>query len=178
MASFFDEPMNVNHHEQYFYFLDTMERMIDFAFTHGTSQDALEIRKLVFLEEQGFKTDWEAIDETAWCLVLYWNQKPIATASFFPEDPETFHLRRVAVLQAFRHQKVGSYLLRFAETKIKDLGGRKVTCFAQLDKVGFYEKNGYQATRDGEVTYEENVPHLRMEKIIVKSRHSEPAKNR
>ena len=151
--------------------------MIDYRFSRGTTLDAFAVRKKVFMDEQGFSYDEEPFDKTAWCLVIYWNNAPIATASFYPEDPETFHLRRVSVLAEFRHHKIGSYLLRFAEAKIKELGGRKVICLVQEDKVSFYQRNGYLVAHDDEVVYEENVPHLWMEKVIVKPRYPYASKN-
>lgn len=139
--------------------------MIEPKFSLGLPADAQRIREKVFMEEQGFKNEIiPGDDEGAWCLVLYLNGTPIATGRIKEEDPETFHIGRVAVLKEYRGKKVGTYLLKFLETKIMELGGRKAVLGAQIDKKGFYEKCGYAS--EGEIFYDEGHPHIHMSKTL------------
>jgi predicted GNAT family N-acyltransferase len=144
--------------------------MITPRFTYGLSDDAKMIRQKVFVEEEGFREEFEEQDKTAWHLVLYRDGMPIATGRILKEDPETYRIGRVAVLKEYRGHQVGRYLMRFLETKITELGGRRAILDAQADKKGFYDKCGYGVSGDGEIFYEEGYPHIRMEKSLGKDK--------
>jgi predicted GNAT family N-acyltransferase len=141
--------------------------MIEAKFTHGLNADAKNLRQEVFVEEQGYQEEFEEVDKTAWHLVLYLNGAPIATGRILEEDPETYRIGRVTVKKAFRGHKVGTYLMKFLETKIRELGGRWAILDAQLEKKGFYEKCGYHVSDEGEIFYEEGHPHIRMAKLLI-----------
>ncbi|MDY5441279.1 MAG: GNAT family N-acetyltransferase [Candidatus Enteromonas sp.] len=140
--------------------------MIRPVFHYGTTPEAKAIREQVFIVEQGFQNEYDEFEDSSWCLVLFLDETPIATGRIRALDPATYAVERIAVLPAFRGQKVGTYLLRFLETKIKTLGAYKARLNSQADKVGFYQKQGYQIQGDGEVFYEENCPHVAMEKDL------------
>lgn len=145
--------------------------MIQARFSLGLSDDARQIRKTVFQDEQGFQNEFVPGDEEgAWCLVLYRDLKPIATGRIKEETPEIYHIGRVAVLKEYRHKKIGTYLLKFLETKIRELGGRVAVLNAQYDKKGFYEKCGYSLDGDGEVFLDEGCPHVHMTKTLQSKR--------
>ncbi len=140
--------------------------MITYKFFKGLPDDAKIIRNTVFVKEQGFAEEFiPGEDDNAICLVIYLDDKPIATGRILKEDPETYHIGRVAVLKSYRNQKVGSTVLSFLETKIKEIGGRKATIGSQLDKKEFYEKCGYRVI-NSHIYYEENVPHIMMGKLL------------
>ena len=142
--------------------------MIEAKFSLGLPADARMIRQRVFVEEQGYQHEFVGDDDPCWCLVLYYNKTPIATGRLLEIDPETYRIGRVAVLPEYRHKKIGTYVLKFLEVKIKTLGGHKAVLHAQLDKKGFYEKCGYSPNADGEIDYDEGHPHLMMEKELKK----------
>ena len=141
--------------------------MIKPVFTFGTSEEAKAIRTRVFIEEQGFQEEFDAYEDSSWCLVLFLDGLPIATGRIHPLDPEHFQIERVAVEKPFRGKSVGTYVVKFLCTKIKTLGGRIASLNAQLDKMGFYEHLGFRAIGDGEVFFEEGVPHIAMEKVLI-----------
>ena len=125
------------------------------------------IRQEVFVDEQGFTEEFE-VDESGYIhLVLFLDEAPIATARIKKLDPEKYQLQRMAVRKPFRSLKIGTYTLKFCQTKIKTLGGREVVLEAQLDKADFYAKNGYKPI-DGEVVYDQGYPHIWMRKVIVR----------
>jgi predicted GNAT family N-acyltransferase len=140
--------------------------MVEPKFSLGLPTDAQMIRQKVFVEEQGYQHEFVGDDEGCWCLVLYFNNAPIATGRIKEIDPETYRIGRVAVLKEYRGKKIGTYVLKFLETKIKTLGGRKVILGAQLDKKVFYEKCGYRLSADSEVFTDEGHPHVWMEKTL------------
>jgi predicted GNAT family N-acyltransferase len=142
--------------------------MIEPKFSIGLTPDARKIRMAVFVEEQGYQNEFDDDDQTAWHLVLYSDNIPMGTARLLEVDPETYRIGRVAVLSQYRHRKVGSYLVKFMETKARTLGARKVILGAQLDKAPFYQKLGYSPNAEGEVYLDEGHPHIMMEKILVK----------
>lgn len=142
--------------------------MINQKFTFGLNEDAKRIRHEVFVEEQGFSptTDIDEHDEHSWHVVIYIDGYPVSTGRVFPEDPETFHVGRLAVRKNFRHMKIGTYTMKFLMTKAKTLGARKIVLGAQLDKTGFYETLGFRKDPNGEIYFEEGVPHIRMVKKL------------
>ena len=144
--------------------------MIKEKFTIGLNEDAKEIRNEVFTLEQGFdpNIDIDEIDKEAHHVVLYLDGYPIATGRCFKIDPETYGIGRVAVRKQFRGKKIGTYILKFLETRIKSLGGRKALIHSQYDKRGFYYKNGYRYEKDALIFLEEGVEHISMYKILVR----------
>ena len=147
--------------------------MIEERFTLGLSKDAEEIRNEVFTLEQGFapEIDIDDKDPVAWHVVLYLDGYPISTGRIYEEDPETYHLGRLAVRKSFRGQKVGTYTMKFLMTKAKTLGARKVVLGAQIDKVPFYKKLGFRQVPYSEVFLDGGRPHLMMYKVLTKKRN-------
>lgn len=142
--------------------------MVEAKFYFGVPKDARTIRDEVFTLEQGFSDDieYDEHDSECWHVVVYLDGYPISTGRVFAEDPETYHIGRLAVRKAYRGQKVGTYTMKFLETKAKTLGARKLMLGAQLDKAGFYEKNGFRKNPTGEIYEEEGVPHILMFKTL------------
>ena len=142
--------------------------MVEAKFYFGVPEDARTIRDEVFTFEQGFSDDieYDEHDPECWHVVVYLDGYPISTGRVFAEDPETYHIGRLAVRKAYRGQKVGTYTMKFLETKAKTLGARKLMLGAQLDKAGFYEKNGFRKNPTGEIYEEEGVPHILMFKTL------------
>ena len=87
------------------------------------AEEAVEPRRLNNEELQTH--EFVGDDDPCWCLVLYYNKKPIATGRLLEVDPETYRIGRVAVLPEYRNKKIGTYVLKFLEVKIKTLGGHK-----------------------------------------------------
>lgn len=144
--------------------------MVKPLFTFGLSEDAKAIREEVFIKEQGFQNEFDELDAKSWHLVLYLDDAPIATGRVSEVDPETYRIGRVAVRKEFRHMKVGSYTVKFLCNKALSLGARKAILSAQSDKTNFYRSLGFRPMADGEITYDEGVPHVTMCKILIRSK--------
>ena len=121
---------------------------------HTLHEDAVKIRKEVFMEEQGFHDEFDETDQTAVHLVLYIDKKPAATCRFYPGQVQGEYLiGRIAVEKEFRGKHLGSRILSAAESEIRNSGGSTV-------------RLGYSAF--GEPDFDEDCPHIWMEKSLIK----------
>lgn len=127
---------------------------------------AREIRKKVFIDEQGFAVEFDAKDEIAVHLVVFEeNGSPVATCRIFKDcEQECYVLGRLAVVKEYRGKNIGSALLNEAEKYVKEKGGKCIVVHSQQRAVGFYKKAGF--TEFGEVEYDEGYPHIRMKKHL------------
>ncbi len=127
--------------------------------------EAVEIRRNVFVEEQGFHNEFDEIDKHAKHILLYDNNFPVATCRFFEDDAAgNYFIGRLAVIKQYRGKNLGSLLLKCAETEIEKNGGKYAFLHAQIGAVKFYEKNGYM--KYGEMDFDESCPHIWMRKIF------------
>ena len=128
-------------------------------------EEAHFIRQTVFVEEQGFREEFDTIDNTAVHAVVFADGSPIATGRIFPaEENGAYYLGRLAVLKDFRRGGTGSKMLAFLESEAAKRGASKIILHAQIQAQPFYEKNGYIA--EGEPFREESAPHITMMKKL------------
>lgn len=128
-------------------------------------EEAHFIRQTVFVEEQGFKDEFDTIDNTAVHAVGFADGAPVATGRIFPaEEDGAYYLGRLAVLKDFRKGGTGSKMLAFLENEAAKRGASKIILHAQIQAQPFYEKNGYIAK--GEPFLEESAPHITMMKKL------------
>lgn len=129
------------------------------------SDDGRILRTAVFVEEQKFKEEFDAIDNVSHHLVLYLDGKPVACARYFYDnDDKKYHLGRLCVLKEYRGRHLGELLVREVERGVKSLGGTVIALSAQVRASVFYEKLGY--TKVGEIYYDEYCEHIHMEKSL------------
>lgn len=122
---------------------------------------AMLVRTSVFVNEQGYKNEFDFIDENAHHFVIFDGKKPVATARvYFDALMETYCLGRIAVLKDYRGLGLGEDLIEAAQNYVKDLHGRNLALHAQVSKMSFYERFGYQA--EGEQDEDEGIPHVWM----------------
>ena len=128
-------------------------------------KDALDLRITVFVDEQGFVDEVDEFDSVATHLVMYENEKPIATCRFYlKEDKETYMFGRLCVLKEYRGKSLGREMLKTTEEIVKEKGGKAIILHSQYHAKPFYEKCGF--TQQGEIDYEQNKPHAWMRKEI------------
>ncbi len=123
-------------------------------------KESYEIRKKVFVEEQGFKNEFDDIDKSSTHLVLYDKEIPIATCRFFQSSYKEYVIGRIAVIKQYRGQNIGSQLLVSAEDEIRRIGGIQIFLHSQDKARKFYEKHGYSCC--GKMDLDENCPHIWM----------------
>lgn len=145
---------------------------MEFHFSKGLDSAPLarEIRRKVFVAEQGFseELEFDSIDRSAWHLVLTSGGKPVATGRMFvrnPGCPSVFTIGRLAVLQEYRKTGAGRLMLEYLEREAARLGAGKLILCAQVQAQGFYKKCGYKRVFRPPVD-DEGVPHVYMAKRI------------
>ena len=128
-------------------------------------EDAVFIRKEVFVKEQGFKNEFDEKDNEAHFLVGYENGSPVATCRIFYDTAKSIYIfGRIAVLKPYRGTGLGSLLLTEAQSYVTAKNAAKIGISAQMRAAGFYETLGF--VRQGEEYLEENCPHIYMEKTL------------
>lgn len=136
--------------------------------------DAKLVRERVFMEEQGFKDEFDAVDEDERCIhvTAYDGGELVGCARVFPSElePNTsteagkWVFGRLAVLPEQRHGGKGSQILGEAERRAKDAGATEMHLHAQCNAMPFYERSGYAAY--GPVEYDEHVEHRWMSRQL------------
>lgn len=123
------------------------------------------IRIKVFVEEQGFREEFDTDDNISTHLVVFDGERAVATGRFYYDETRCEYLiGRLAVLREYRSQGIGAQLVYEAERLIRAKGGKSVSLHAQCRAKAFYEKLGYTAY--GESDFDENCPHQWMKKIL------------
>ncbi|MGN0623938.1 MAG: GNAT family N-acetyltransferase [Oscillospiraceae bacterium] len=140
-----------------------MDHEIKTAQGLGSLPCAAEIRKKVFMEEQGFKNEFDGIDERAVHAVLFCDGAPAATGRLYSEKG-SFHIGRVAVLKEYRGKALGSMIISALEAEAKKMGALQISLSAQTQAQGFYEKLGYVSEND--LHMDEFCPHVTMTKVL------------
>lgn len=156
----------------------------------GCFEDAARVRRAVFMDEQGYENEFDAIDASPACVhvTLYRDGELAGCARVFPEelertaDPsaptspacdldegvaagETYILGRVAVLPAFRRQGLASQIIAASDEAARAAGARLVKLHAQEYVIPLYAGAGYAqiAPIDHE---DEGQPHAWMAKLL------------
>lgn len=128
-------------------------------------KEAKEIRATVFVKEQGFKKEFDEVDNLARHMIIYEEEQPISTCRFyFNEGKQSFIIGRIAVIKEYRSKGIGRKMLKEAEDIIRQDGGKSTMVSGQVRVEKFYEKLGYQ--KQGEVFLDEGCPHIWMKKVL------------
>lgn len=126
--------------------------------------EAREIRKTVFVGEQGFEDEFDETDNAAYHMVAFVGGTAAAVCRFFRSSGTDFTLGRLAVLKQYRGMALGGGLMAAAERAIYEMGGRSVSLHAQTRAAGFYEKSGYSPFKEPDE--EQGCPHVWMRKLL------------
>ena len=130
--------------------------------TKDNQKDAFEIRKSVFVEEQGYENEFDDIDNTCDYVTVYFDGNAVGTGRLFPDPAEP---GRIAVLKEYRKKHLGAVIVSAPEDLAVEKGGKKAVLCSQESAAGFYQKCGFRL-KDGKIVYDEGHPHLWMEKIF------------
>lgn len=144
------------------------------SFRSDVFADAAEIRRKVFMEEQGFQNEFDAVDEDPRTIHLtaYDEGELVGCARIFPSDmepgletaPGCWVFGRLAVLPSRRGKGMGSRILAEAEQLARQSGAAEMHLHAQCYAQPLYAKAGYVAY--GPVEFDEHVEHQWMEKRL------------
>ncbi|WP_165251611.1 GNAT family N-acetyltransferase [Adlercreutzia sp. ZJ304] len=135
---------------------------------------AKEVRERVFMQEQGFKNEFDEIDSDRRCIHIcaYENDSLVGCSRIFPSEmePNTDTIKgkwvfgRLAVLPEYRKGGRGSEILAESERAAKNAGATEIHLHAQCSAMPFYERSGYAAY--GPVEFDEHVEHRWMSKKL------------
>lgn len=133
---------------------------------------AMAVRITVFVEEQGFRDEFDEIDGiSTHLLMLEDDGSPVATCRVFRRgESDTYVLGRLAVIKEYRGRGIGEQMIKAAEAHVKAVGGRLLTLHSQCRAQKFYEKCGFLA--HGEIECEEDCPHVWMTKAVTPITHT------
>ena len=127
------------------------------------SDDALELRIEVFVEEQGIALESEVDlhDSHAMHVVAYNGMgQVVATGRLLPSENDQAKIGRVAVKRSLRGTGLGTGVLRALQALAAQRGDTMVKLHAQCTSRSFYEKLGYLAY--GNVFEEDDLAHIKM----------------
>lgn len=137
---------------------------MDFKEYGALPREAENIHREVFVEEQGFREEFDQTDQRAAHLVLFISGQAAATCRYIEKEEGGFLVGRIAVRKPFRKRGLGAELLKEAERRIAAKGGKRLLVHAQTQARGFYEKQGFSPF--GGEDEEEGCPHVWMKKEI------------
>ncbi|MGT2888091.1 GNAT family N-acetyltransferase [Streptococcus didelphis] len=133
-----------------------------------TYLDALKIRQTVFVKEQGVPSSLEIDKDEAHCLYFTVYDdigNPCATCRLlFSKDNQSATLQRMAVLEAYRGDKIGQTLIGYVMDYAGLQGVQKIQLHAQLSAQSFYAKLGFLP--HGQIFSEAGIDHITMEKAL------------
>ena len=93
------------------------------------------------------------------------NYLPIATCRLYAIDDAKVMLGRIVVLPEYRHQGIGTLVVREAETWARELGFMTAVVESRDNKIPFYESMGYVADMERKIEGE-TFTCFRMEKNL------------
>jgi len=129
-------------------------------------KEALEVRKRVFIEEQGIPEDLEldGHDTEALHMVVEDGDRVIGTARvLFPATGQA-KIERMAILKPFRHRGIGRRIISFLIEELSHRQVEQVVLHAQCSVVAFYKSCGFEET--GSPFWEAGIKHIKMQKQL------------
>jgi len=132
---------------------------------------AFEIRKKVFVEEQGvpLEDEFDEFDQlNGQCehILTFHNGQAVGTGRMRTVQG-VGKLERICILEDFRKYGLGKEIIGTLETLAAEKGLSNVKLHGQTQAEGFYKKLGYH-TASGEFM-EDGIPHVIMEKELSSS---------
>jgi len=128
-------------------------------------QEAAEIRRAVFMAEQGFRDEFDEHESQSTHFVGYIDGRAVGTCRIhYAAEFESYKIGRIAVIKEMRGRHLGEEMVTAAEEWLKNKGITSAVILAQTRARGFYEKLGYIAT--DYTCLEEHCPHILMTKTF------------
>ncbi|MCM3743793.1 GNAT family N-acetyltransferase [Sporosarcina luteola] len=139
---------------------------VKIASSEREQADAYDVRKKVFVEEQGVPLSLEIdeFDDTASHFIVYDEKQPIGAGRIREIGPGIGKVERVCVLKEMRGKHLGNLIMHELENYAKSAEMTKIVLNAQSYAVPFYEKLGYTVTSPEFM--DADIPHRAMEKEI------------
>ncbi|MGG0846358.1 GNAT family N-acetyltransferase [Peribacillus simplex] len=137
--------------------------------TENDLKIAFQIRKEVFVEEQGFPLEsefdeFDTLNAISEHILVYYNEKPVGTGRLRVVDG-LGKLERICILEPYRKFGLGKIIIKTLEEIANKKEISQVKLHGQTQAEGFYKKLGYHTSSD--VFMEDGGPHLLMIKELV-----------
>ncbi len=129
-------------------------------------QQAFEVRRKVFVEEQGVPEhiELDEFDATAIHFIVYNGDHVIAAARIREYEPKVGKVERVCVLPEFRGKRIGILIMNAIEEYAIEHNFTKLKLNAQSYAIPFYEKLNYEI--NSPEFLDAGIPHRTMEKSL------------
>jgi len=129
-------------------------------------QEAFEVRREVFVREQGISEDlvFDGHDGEVLHMVVKDGEKVIGSARVQILTDNQAKLERMAVLKRYRHKGIGKEMLQLLNAVWKDKQVQQVIIHAQLEVVPFYKLCGFDEF--GLPFQEAGIKHIKMRKQL------------
>ncbi len=140
---------------------------VSIAETAAEKEQAFEVRRKVFVEEQGvpLHVEMDEYDDDATHFVGYNLEQPIAAARIREVEASIGKIERVCVLEEYRGQHVGVLLMNEMEEHAKKVGLFTLKLNSQSYAIPFYEKLGYEVSSPEFL--DAGIPHRAMVKNLM-----------
>ena len=127
--------------------------------------EAMDIRRRVFVDEQGFTDFPDDVDRIAVHILLWDGDTAVACARALPFGDGDYLVGRIAVLRERRGGGLGRLIVSAAEDAARDRGASRLVVHAQKQAEGFYLSIGYSHFGDEDEV--EGRAHLWMAKTLM-----------
>ena len=129
-------------------------------------EGAVEVRRRVFIEEQGVSEDLEldGHDREALHMVVEDGDRVIGTARvLFPAAGQA-KIERMAVLKPFRRRGIGRKIISFLSEELSNRQVEQLILHAQYSVIAFYKSCGFEET--GSPFWEAGIKHIKMQRQL------------
>ena len=122
-----------------------------------------EVRKTVFIDEQGYlpEEEFDEADKTCPHLAIFDGDAPVAAGRLVLLTDGTAKLGRIAVLKPYRGRHLGAAVVEALLARARESGVRRAYVSAQSYAVPFYNKFGFREY--GEEYLDGRIPHRDMD---------------
>ena len=127
---------------------------------------AFEVRRQVFVEEQGISEDLELDDHDreALHMVVKDGERVIGTARVLFLATSQAKIDRMAILKPFRRRGIGRRIISFMNKELRNRQVEHVVLHAQCSVVAFYKSCGFEEL--GLPFWEAGIKHIKMQKRL------------
>ena len=140
------------------------ELIYKFADNEQEVNGVREVRRQVFVEEQGISADLVFVGDEGggeMNMVVKDGDMVVGTARVQIMDNYTAKLERMAVLKPFRHKGIGRGIISFLNEQLRYRNVNFVFLHAQHTVINFYKSRGF--SESGSPFYEAGIKHIKME---------------
>jgi predicted GNAT family N-acyltransferase len=129
-------------------------------------KEAFEVRKKVFVEEQGISEDLEldGHDSEALHTVVKDGKRVIGTARVLFLATNQAKLERMAILKPFRRQGIGRGIVSFLNEELRNRQITQIVLHAQYPVAAFYKSCGF--VESGSPFFEAGIKHIKMQRRL------------